>query len=272
MSGRWFHNEGDQIIGPVTLDEVESYLLAHFGVDVMVWTDGMASWEPARTVPAFDALYREPPPLPLPDAADEAQRPEVPPAEPPKKEFIATPPPLGRDARPSGGETPPPAEGLSVADPWLRFAARAVDLAVYYSFFAFLIGFPVRSLGLFEVVLFSMLSTLGYCFVEAIVTGVFGTTIGKWVFSIMIAPSVTWTQAWDRAFSIWVRGLGLGIPFVCLFTLASSHWDVVSTGKTAWDRDHQSHVVQLRMRFWRWVAFIAGSYAVWWVIKTRGGV
>lgn len=273
MSGRWFHNEGDRVVGPVTLDDVETYLIANFRDDVLVWTDGMASWEPARTVPAFDTLYREPPPLP--EVAPPAPEPPAP--EPERaKQFVPTPPPLNQKAGGPQTSWRPTPEATSVgqpmADPWFRFLARAVDLTIYFSFFAFLIGFPARNVGFFEIMLFSMLATLGFCFVEAIVLGIFGTTIGKWVFSIMIVPRLTWTQVWDRAFSVWVRGIGLGIPFVSLFTLAMSHQDVISNGVTAWDRDYHSRVVQLRMRFWRWMAFLAGVYALWWVIETRSGI
>lgn len=76
MSDNWFYAEGRERKGPVARDEVVALLVSgRLGADSLVWTDGMADWEPARNhfkiaadmpgdgsgPPAFDA------PAPGPD-------------------------------------------------------------------------------------------------------------------------------------------------------------------------------------------------------------
>jgi hypothetical protein len=59
---QWFYYEGDEIKGPVSIDELISHLNAH-GLDVSVWTQGFSEWEKAYTIPDLVA-WSSPPPFP----------------------------------------------------------------------------------------------------------------------------------------------------------------------------------------------------------------
>lgn len=64
MSARWYYTLGSQQHGPVTFEQLEE--LAENGrldrFTSMVWEEGMADWQPARTI---EGLFKGPPPPPL---------------------------------------------------------------------------------------------------------------------------------------------------------------------------------------------------------------
>jgi len=57
---------GGQQAGPFTIDQMRSGLAAgQMNPESLVWTAGMASWQPANQVPALQSLFAPtPPPLP----------------------------------------------------------------------------------------------------------------------------------------------------------------------------------------------------------------
>ena len=81
-----FHVEmGGQSQGPFTVDQIQSGVAnGQVTPTTLVWTNGMAAWAAANTVPALQPLFAAPPPLPpAPPAGDAgAAAPPQPPAPP----------------------------------------------------------------------------------------------------------------------------------------------------------------------------------------------
>lgn len=88
-----FHVEmGGASQGPFTVAQIQSGVAnGQVTPTSLVWTNGMASWQPANTVPALQALFAAPPPLPpTPPAA--GGTPPTPPAPPAAPAAPAAPP------------------------------------------------------------------------------------------------------------------------------------------------------------------------------------
>jgi hypothetical protein len=56
MKAEWYYIEGDETVGPTTLEDVARQIRR--GPVRLVWTEGMAEWTAAKTVPALSQLFR----------------------------------------------------------------------------------------------------------------------------------------------------------------------------------------------------------------------
>lgn len=82
----WFHAEGNRQLGPVSREEIQAlYTAGRISQQTLVWRDGMANWQPLRSVAGEFDLVDRPVPPPLTDTA--APVPPLPPAAP-----VAAPP------------------------------------------------------------------------------------------------------------------------------------------------------------------------------------
>ncbi|MGO8912337.1 MAG: DUF4339 domain-containing protein [Bradyrhizobium sp.] len=57
MKANWYCIEGDETVGPITLEDLAGRI-RHAGRSRLVWTEGMAEWTDAETVPALSRLFR----------------------------------------------------------------------------------------------------------------------------------------------------------------------------------------------------------------------
>ena len=61
----WYYGDRGKIVGPMSIEDVAGRINRARNEKHLVWTDGMARWADANTVPAFtDLLRATPPPLP----------------------------------------------------------------------------------------------------------------------------------------------------------------------------------------------------------------
>ena len=71
------------------------------------------------------------------------------------------------------------------------------------------------------------------------VVGSTGTSIGKSIFGIRVVNSNMQTigigNGLRREFAVWLKGLGLGIPIVSLFTMLNSYDRLRKEGTARWD-------------------------------------
>jgi len=125
--------------------------------------------------------------------------------------------------------------------PWPRWAARNLDFAL----FSFLVGLiegliPQSVLNIPDIAL-NILIGFFYVFVEPIMLCSWGTTPGKALLKIRLrqqnGSKLSYLQALERSALVWIKGLGLGIRFISLFTLLNSYNVLTKEGKTSWDRD-----------------------------------
>ena len=54
-------------------------------------------------------------------------------------------------------------------------------------------------------------------------------------------------RALRRSVNVWVRGLGLGIPIVSLFTLITAHERLTDEGMTSWDEKGDFRILHRRV-------------------------
>jgi hypothetical protein len=84
--------------------------------------------------------------------------------------------------------------------------------------------------------------------INAILIGFTSASVGKWIFGVRILDSnsrpIGFVKAIKREVIVWFRGLGLGIPFVTLFTASSAYRTLNKNGVTSWDRDMNLSVSQ----------------------------
>jgi hypothetical protein len=111
--------------------------------------------------------------------------------------------------------------------------------------FSLLIGL---TLGIFAPSVLDVPSTLlgiailfAWIFQESILLANCGTTPGKWLFKIKVrngkGQKLTFSEALNRSFSVWLKGMGAGVPLLNLITLLSSRGKLKHDGITAWDEE-----------------------------------
>jgi uncharacterized RDD family membrane protein YckC len=86
---------------------------------------------------------------------------------------------------------------------------------------------------------------------NAVAIGLSGGSVGKWFFGIRVLDAAGQTigigRALRRESSVWVRGLGFGIPIITLITLIVAFKHLTKSGTTSWDQEtgmvivHRSH-------------------------------
>jgi len=155
--------------------------------------------------------------------------------------------------------------------PWIRFWARWIDINLISFLGAFALAFyypelasvPSKDLILAVVVLFL------WVFIESFLLSTAGTTPGKWLLNIHLTPPLgnkpDFSTAFSRSFDVWWRGLGLGLPFVTLFTNAAAYTNLKKNGITTWDRNGGFTVVHGRIGLLRVlfaIVFFSASLAL----------
>lgn len=130
--------------------------------------------------------------------------------------------------------------------PWARYFARMIDIGL----FATLVMIPYEALKVvlpeIPVILINFVSLFLYNFVEATTFSLYGTTAGKWFMKVEVrtfsGDPLSFSRALGRSFTVWIRGLAMGLPFVNLFTMAASYGHLRKRGITDWDRNGKYRV------------------------------
>lgn len=137
---------------------------------------------------------------------------------------------------------------LKPVTPWRRYGARILDLSLNGVLGWFIIGVafymlaPVSAERFFST-LNPLLDLMLTVFVGGIITGIMigfsGSSIGKWVFGIRVTDTngrpIGVILGVIRDLSVWVKGLGFGLPVVTLVTMYLGYSRLKEKGATAWD-------------------------------------
>ena len=120
--------------------------------------------------------------------------------------------------------------------PWIRFLARAIDMWVFsFTFSIFTITLNIPEM------LYTVLVTFVWIFVESILLSSWGTTLGKALLKVSIkkinGEKITFADALNRSFMVWWKGMGIGFPFVTVVTQYISYEKLSNEGITDWDRE-----------------------------------
>lgn len=97
----------------------------------------------------------------------------------------------------------------------------------------------------------------------------YSTTPGKWMYATRVervseAVPVGVGTGVTRAFSVYMRGMGFGIPIVYLITMLVAYSKLTDTGRTTWDRKNETRVVHRTISDGRTTLLIA-FWLVWTV-------
>jgi len=195
MSGWWYAIK-DKKFGPVEAGEMKRLLqTGSIGAKTIVWREGMESWRPLDEVEELRSLMTVmPPPLPPKVKANEADYPN--------------------------------------ANRWSRFFARTFDVWWETLLVAFVSSYLLSrySASFVEWIhrpgtsqIFGIFCLPGALVFDALMYRLVGNTPGKALLGIKVntseGKSLNLAQYLVRNFSMWARGLGLGIPIVNLFTM-----------------------------------------------------
>ena len=145
--------------------------------------------------------------------------------------------------------------------PWVRFWSRHLDIII----FSFVIGFfwDIFMSSLLDLPAFylGLLVLFVWVFVESDLLSIWGTTPGKWLLRVELKHAngnrPKFSAALKRSFAVWLKGLGLGLPIVSLFTLAVSYGRLTREGTTSWDKDGHFTVTHKKVGVIRTIVAIA---------------
>lgn len=128
------------------------------------------------------------------------------------------------------------------AGPWRRWAARILDLILGEIVMMVALNRVLEYFGIDDAfnslnqAVAGIIAIPFLLLLEAIIFELFGTTFGKWVFSLNVrdlnGKAASSKSYLKRLVRLWVSGLGLGIPFVNLLTYIGQYRRI-SSGKEA---------------------------------------
>jgi len=125
--------------------------------------------------------------------------------------------------------------------PWVRYFARILDIFFFSMLVGFMLGMFAPSVLDIPSSLLGMAILFIWIFQESILLANCGTTPGKWLFKIKVRNSkgqkLTFSEALNRSFSVWLKGLGAGVPIISLITLLISRSKLKRDAITAWDEE-----------------------------------
>ncbi|MCV9942968.1 MULTISPECIES: RDD family protein [unclassified Rhizobium] len=214
----WYYAVEQNQKGPVGEDELRELIESgQITSETYLWHEGMDAWQRATEHPEFASAFVAPPPLPVVQ--------------------LSKGPPPAFEPRVGG-------QGVVITSrPWPRFWARFIDNLI----FAPLLGFctvllaalyapdvylqiVTMNTGLFGLLLLPLVTLfLALCMITT------GYTPGKAIVGVRVPVPVDRSRIGfflGREFKVWVAGLGLGIPFVALFTQIHQYRRLAE-GKTA---------------------------------------
>jgi hypothetical protein len=278
MEDNWYYAEtGAGSYGPMSEQDLGRVLRTRPSApNFLVWCPGMADWARAADVQALRRFFAPQPPSLPPGRGMQGPQPKSTVPNERLSEIAAS-----TRILPSYGPQPRENEYASEkTHPWRRYFARMFDLWTFAFFLFFFLGLTFPELfgrkgskegqGLDS--LYGIVAMLAYVPFEAFCMNALGSTLGKALYGIKVTDSLDHQLplpiSFRRAFAVWVRGLGIGIPIVALFTSISAYRTLSREGRTSWDRDfdclvsfkHLS-VVRLFILILAWTLLV-GTYAL----------
>ncbi len=217
----WYYSKSDQQQGPISEDAlVKLFESGSLPADTLVWSEGLKDWQEARTIENLVPAKVVPPPL------------------------IHAIVPTGPQIR-----------------PWVRSWARGLDMLLFSGFAGIILGLIYPPALEINGTLLAIIVYFLYLFIEPGMLALWGTTPGKALFNIRLRKTdgtkLKYPEALSRACSVWVRGIGLGIPIVTIFTQVSAYNRLTKDGITSWDKDGGFRVIHKIIGPGRIIAVIA---------------
>lgn len=277
----WHYSLAGARSGPVSIDRLLELLASgQLGPDVLVWTPGMASWQPARAIVALREAVLASWSLPT--------------AEP----SLLTPPPLPvAESEPSGiklssltdsgrqeaavlrEEKPRPITsqpGSLTPKPWHRWLARILDVNLlgFLGGVAYGLLLPTSAEEANDIV-YAFISAALLVPYDGLCAALGWRTYGKWLLNIHVRTAagapLTGIAAATRAGWVALKGLGLGIPIVSLVTMNVQYRALMKQGQTSYDRDEGFLISHGPVSVARWFAIVL-SVVITVLVLTLGSL
>lgn len=149
----------------------------------------------------------------------------------------------------------------SVVRPWVRYWARMLDVYTFSIICGLILGIVApQFLEKQNDFLVGVIFIFAWVFGEASLLSSFQTTPGKLLFKTTIAHKsglpIDFSQALERSFQVWWRGMGIGFPLVMLFTTLTAYRRLTRNGQTSWDNDGQFTITHGKIGVWRVLAAV----------------
>jgi len=157
----------------------------------------------------------------------------------------------------TNGQEPKNSSHPAQSTAWIRFLARMVD---YFLFFCALRAIHAFFSGPAPFGRWEFLIPFEYFVwipIEALFLTTWGKTPGKWFLHIDIQQGrrarPDYLSALTRSFHVWLRGLGMAIPFINFLCLFVAYHRLKLLHTTSWDRDGHFQVSHGFVPQWRLV-------------------
>jgi len=153
--------------------------------------------------------------------------------------------------------------------PWVRFWARMLDYTIMGLVLYFLLGIAmfVVAVPVGVAAWIGILTPLIWVPIEAWFITMWGSTPGKALLQVSVwndeSKRLPYGKSIHRAFSVWVRGFGLGIPIVNWITMIVAYTKLSSHEITTWDKKIPSKVQHHRIGGGRVVLYVIFVIAIW---------
>ncbi len=152
----------------------------------------------------------------------------------------------------------PPKPKPETVNPWVRCVARLFDYALFFFLLSWFAAKAVKSLPFENWI---PLEFFAWVPLEALLLWSWGTTPGKWLLKTHLKKGLSkrlnFESAIRRSFSVWVRGMGLGIPIVNVLCMLASYHRLRMLRVTSWDLQEKITVSHEAMPKWRFYSVFA---------------
>jgi uncharacterized RDD family membrane protein YckC len=239
----WYYATEDQSLGPERESDLcQRFLAGNLAMSTLVWCQGMDAWLPADVVEPFASAIPE---LEAEEVADE----------------YADAWQEGDGSRIGQASAPPRAKlWPSRPEPVRRYLARQLDMLIATYIF-FLINGAIQEDDMVAFSTHLLWIIPPWAIIEALFLHFWGYTPGKWIMRIEVTDEwgqrMNLQQSLRRSVDVAVRGMGLGIPVLYVFTQVHSLLRLTSNGITPWDEHKRVVVTHQPLEIWRWLAFLA---------------
>ena len=156
---------------------------------------------------------------------------------------------------------------VSQVRPWVRYWARMTDVWIFAVFISVYVGISDSSiLYATNDMVMGIIILAVWVLIESVMLSTWGTTPGKWFFRITIRDSegnmLNYSDSLSRCFSVWLKGLGAGLPLVSIITTLIAYNTLTTTGRTSWDMSGNFTVTHEEIGTRRVVFFILSIFAM----------
>ena len=238
--------------GPSTVPDIISRIeLGELTPDTRGWHAGCAGWVPLRELPALaDFLHQEQ----LDNETEEPRSDTIMLTDEAERPADADIPVTAAETDAPQDNTVPEADALptyALAAPSARLLARMIDVAAYLALVYGVVY--VRQIPFNPALLPSNpLFWLPFIGLECVFINFLGVTPGKWLLGIRLGrigtagSALTFLQCLNRAFLVFVCGMGMMFSFLPFITCGISWWLLRRRGITPWDMRCGTLPIRLR--------------------------